>query len=664
MTTEITTFRELLDARCPVTIFMSVKKPRGEVFNPRYRKLITNISSLNITTDKDGMAMTPGRLKDGYRKDQNVLELNQLVFDIDDPKGLTFDDLVAMIGPHAGVLHTTHSNSVETPRYRIVLPLSKPVAPEHWRRVRQGFLLMNPGIAKVIDPVCKEPARAFYLWSAKPETAEIANFYVSMGRPVRPEDFAPSHLEETFGNVARVSHQELSTGGVREGSRNSSLASYLGGLINRGLNQEQTLAECQNWNKTNAPPLEDAELLSTHRSIWARHVRNHPSAAQRFEVAKAFDDESSRFELIPAERLLGVHPKPREYVIEGFLPKRVVAGLFAPGGAGKSTLTLATAVSVSSASRLFGIYPVGSPGKVVLISGEDDREEIQRRLHRLTGSLTEWERRLVGNNLHVLDLADAFELFTERPAHGEVFLTGVPEAIASSIESSVGSVDLIIVDPASRFRGGEENSAGDTTRFVQALQYLRDRLGACIWLVHHVSKAARGTSANSNNARGSSALIDGLRLGYELTVLDRGEAVKLFGDAAGEGDLLTLRCVKSNYGKAPEPIFLRRNGDGTLSKFDENPGDARNRNLLRMIHEAGLTKSQFRDRFGGVKTALGLSQKALVREVESLVSAGVVETPDRGVMQLTKAGRLRLGLGDEMDSQRASKGQQDGSKPA
>jgi RecA-family ATPase len=405
-------------------------------------------------------------------------------------------------------------------------------------------------------------------------------------------------------------------------------------------------------------------LLATHRSIWARHIRNHPSAVQQIEVVKTVGDEFGRFELIPAERLLGTQPKPREYVVENFLPRKIVAGLFAPGGAGKSTFTLATAVSVSSASPLFGVYSVGRPGKVVLISGEDDREEIQRRLHRLTGSLTECERRLVGRNLHVLDLADAFELFTEKPAHGEVLLTGVPEAIASSIESSVGSVDLIIVDPASRFRGGEENSAGDTTRFVQALQYLRDRLGACVWVIHHVSKAARGTSANSNNARGSSALIDGLRLGYELTVLDRSEAVKLFGDAAGEGDLLTLRCVKSNYGKAPEPIFLRRNGDGTLSKFDEKTGDVRDKKLLAKIHEAGLTKSQFRDRFAGVSGEFGLSEKSLVKAIESLVSAGLVDAPDRARMRLTEQGRLRLGLGDRMDSQRASNGQQDGSKPA
>lgn len=647
MTTEVASFRELLDARRPLTLFEGVKRPQGCELDLPYRRFLQKLSGLIVSNNKDGVLMSPGQFKNAYRKDENVLELNQLIFDIDDPKGLTFDDLASMLSSHAAVVHTTHSNSAETPRYRIVLPLSRSVEPEEWKRVRQGFLLMNPGIAKVIDPVCKEPARAFYLWSAKPETAEIANFYVSMGRPVRPEDFAPSYLQEAHDKVGRVSHRELSSGGVREGSRNSSLASYLGGLINRGLNQEQTLAECQNWNKTNAPPLEDAELLATHRSIWARHIRNHPSAAQQFEVAKTVGDESSRFELIPAETLLGAPPKPREYVVQNFLPKKIVAGLFAPGGIGKSTLTLATAASVAAGSELFGAFRVEKPAKVVLIAGEDDCEEIQRRLHRLMGSMPEPQRVLVGRNLHVIDLADAFALFTERPPHGEVLLTDVPEAIASSIEANVGSVDLIIVDPASRFRGGEENSAGDTTRFVQALQFLRDRLGATVWLVHHVGKAARGAGANQNNARGSSALIDGLRLGYELTLLERGEAIKLFGDVAADHDILTLKCIKANYGKAPEPIYLKRNEDGTLSRFDESPGAAREKKLLAKIHEAGLTKSQFRDRFAGVSGQFGLSEKALVKEIESLVSIGLVDAPDRARMQLTNQGRLRLGLKDQ-----------------
>lgn len=654
MINEITSFQELLDARRPLTLFEGVKRPQGRELDLPYRRFIQKLSDLIVSNNKDGLLMSPGQFKNAYRKDENVLELNQLVFDIDDPQGLTFDDLAAMISSHAAVLHTTHSHTAEMPRYRIVLPLSKPVDPEKWARVRKGFLMMNPWLATIIDPVCKEPGRAFYIWSAKPEEADIANFYVSMGSPVRPEDYAPSHLLGAHDDKAtRVSHRELSSGGIREGSRNSSLASYLGGLINRGLNQEQTLAECQRWNETLDPPLEGEELFTTHQSIWARHVRNHPSAIRQLEAAKAACDDPRRFELIPAGKLMETLPRPREYVIDSVLPRKVVAGLFAPGGVGKSTLTLATAVSVASATPLFGVYAVGRPGRVVLISGEDDREEIQRRLHRLTGSLTDCERRLIGQNLHVVDLADAFELFTEKPTHGEVFLTDVPEAIASSIESSVGSVDLIVVDPASRFRGGDENSAGDTTRFVQALQFLRDRLGASVWLVHHVSKSARGSGANQNNARGSSALIDGLRLGYELTLLERGEATKLFGDIAADHDILLLKCIKANYGKAPETIYLKRNENGTLSRFDESPGAAREKKLLAKILEAGLTKTQFRDRLAGVSGEFGLSEKALVREIESLVSLGLVEAPDRNPMTVTETGRSRLGIENAKCNQRA-----------
>jgi hypothetical protein len=129
--------------------------------------------------------------------------------------------------------------------------------------------------------------------------------------------------------------------------------------------------------------------------------------------------------------------------------------------------------------------------------------------------------------------------------------------------------------------------------------------------------------------------------------------MKLFGDLVTGRDVLSLRCIKSNYGKAPEPIYLQRRDDGTLSKLDQNPSETRERKLLEKIHEAGLTKSQFRDRFAGVSGEFGLSEKALVREIESLVSLGLVEAPDRNPMTVTETGRSRHGIESATGNQRA-----------
>jgi hypothetical protein len=657
MTYDIQTFHDLLDAPCPVTVFDGVKNPKGKSIDKSFSHFLKRLSNIQVTDKKDTVLIVPCHLKDSRRSDQNVEKVSALVFDIDDPKGSSFSDLTALISPFTGIIHTTHSHRVDSPRYRVFLPLARQVSVEEWQGVRQGFLMCHPLLAGIIDPVCKDPSRGFYTYSAHPNHKEEAQFFVSMGKPLRPEQFLFKHSQRSSINNQRQpsAHQQLAIGGVKEGERNAALTRFLGRLIRSGRTQEETIVLVKEWNLTNLPPLDDEEVLAVHQNIWKRHLKNHNFSDMGDQLGSNFEPyQERRFEVLPSSVLLQSPPRPREYLIDGFVPEKIVMGLFAPGGAGKSMLTLATAVSVASGLPLFGTFHVKAPKRVVYISGEDDVEELQRRLCRMTDGLSSEHKTLIGQNLHFVDLADKFELFTEKPHQGETRISEVPEAIAKSIGEQVGIASLIIVDPASRFRGGEENSAGDTTRFVQALQCLRDQLQATVWLVHHVNKGARVNGANQNNARGSSALIDGLRLGYELNVLEASEVKKLFGDSSTNEELLTLRAIKSNYGKPIDPVVLKRCQDGTLAIFHQNPEDARKNNLLRAIQAAALTKTQFRDRYAGVHGSLGISEKALVRQINDLKVEGLILVPDRGVMTLTKAGESRLISHSSTGDERAS----------
>jgi hypothetical protein len=92
MVNEINSFQELLDASRPLTLFEGVKRPQGRELDLPYRRFLQKFSDLVVSPDKDGILMSPAQFKNAYRKDQNVLQLNQLVFDIDDPQGMAFDD--------------------------------------------------------------------------------------------------------------------------------------------------------------------------------------------------------------------------------------------------------------------------------------------------------------------------------------------------------------------------------------------------------------------------------------------------------------------------------------------------------------------------------------------------------------------------------------------
>ena len=94
----------------------------------------------------------------------------------------------------------------------------------------------------------------------------------------------------------------------------------------------------------------------------------------------------------------------------------------------------------------------------------------------------------------------------------EVRPTGLVERLAKTI-APLTDLRLIVIDPAARFRGGEENAAEDTTRFVEAIETLAKRTGAAVLVVHHTNKVSmQGGEQNQSASRGSSALTDGVRL--------------------------------------------------------------------------------------------------------------------------------------------------------
>jgi hypothetical protein len=161
--------------------------------------------------------------------------------------------------------------------------------------------------------------------------------------------------------------------------------------------------------------------------------------------------------------------------------------------------------------------------------------------------------------------------------------------------------------------------------------------------LHHVNKQSGGNGATQNNARGSSAFIDGVRLVYQLNPLSDQE-LRHYGDVANLPKLLNLQSVKSNYGRPIEPMLLARCDDGTLELFNAVAGDHLRRVILQEIKISRLTKSKFKENYGDAKGKFNLSEKALVKKLEELELAKLVTIPSRGVMELTELGESLLAL--------------------
>jgi len=100
---------------------------------------------------------------------------------------------------------------------------------------------------------------------------------------------------------------------------------------------------------------------------------------------------------------------------------------------------------------------------------------------------------------------------TEVPPYGGVRPTTRVDRLLLPVEQ-LGGPKLIAIDPASRFRGGNQDAADDATRLVEQVERIAQRTGATVLVAHHVNKAALQAQRQSQVAiRGSSALADGVR---------------------------------------------------------------------------------------------------------------------------------------------------------
>jgi hypothetical protein len=253
----------------------------------------------------------------------------------------------------------------------------------------------------------------------------------------------------------------------------------------------------------------------------------------------------------------------------GVLPLGKVGQMIAEGGAGKTMALAQLAVAVATGTRWLGAFDVASPGRVFLALGEEDAQEVHRRLFRAVRASR-----------------------SPNPPPGSIVvvpLAGVPCAMLQADErgnpveapflpwlrlrlSSEQGWRLVVIDPLSRFAGPDaETDNAAATRFVQALESIATATGATTFATHHTNKLSRGKGGTLDGTagRGSSAFFDGARwecsLGAERLELDDADT------RARLGELVTWTNTKTNYSRKADPVLLRRDLDngGALVPLDE-----------------------------------------------------------------------------------------------
>ena len=253
--------------------------------------------------------------------------------------------------------------------------------------------------------------------------------------------------------------------------------------------------------------------------------------------------------------LLSKPPPDMEYLIEGVLPRGVLCGCDAQGGAGKSMLAQILVTSICTGRTLLQSFKPTGTMRVLWIESEDPPDEIARRFGRIIRAfdLTPKDCERIAENL-TLYASQAFAL--NRVEHGVVVPTERYRWLVREVERV--QPDLIILDPRSHFFAGDENSNADVAAFMNLMKALTTITDTpcSVWTNHHVAKM-RETEATSASGRGASAARDATRALWSLTPLSASECAAAGIETAS--GFVKLEQTKSNWSPLGDgPIYLRR----------------------------------------------------------------------------------------------------------
>lgn len=252
--------------------------------------------------------------------------------------------------------------------------------------------------------------------------------------------------------------------------------------------------------------------------------------------------------------LTAVHP-PLDFVLPGLLPSSLGL-LVAPGGIGKTNLALEVAISTAlGRPTAGGLFPASKPGKVIFLAGEESDRLLAERIRAML-RLNEQADPNLYENLVLLPMAGESCALIE---------SGRPTAQYDELKSLSEGARLIIVDPVRRMHTDDENSSGDMTRFVVAMEQLAKASGAAVLGIHHANRASASDAGSQHAARGSSALVDGARWQLNLSRMDEKSATTLMVSEAERPNYIAVDYAKTNYLPPRPRCWLKRQPGGGLA---------------------------------------------------------------------------------------------------
>jgi hypothetical protein len=329
------------------------------------------------------------------------------------------------------------------------------------------------------------------------------------------------------------------------------------------------------------PPWSEARFATEWKGLVNADLRSHGALPVPAAMSPPGLDSTDDLIGWSVHRRVSPSAPKRRILVEGLVFSGKRHMLVAEGGAGKTFLMMDLALKLAASDQIEGLTWMGQKitdaakgGTVVLMTGEDDSEELDIRWHAIdpTGKMI----RAAGDKLIALPLDNmggAFPLAQAHPHTREVGPSPKWIALFHAMRGVVergGRISAVIIDTLNATLHGEENSAQVIGEYIRAVAPVCGDLGAALVVTHHVRKPGSEPIKTLDDMReairGSTALPNAMRLVVGVWAAhDWEKRMSAMALRPVRGALFRAGVVKANMPEAlREPRTLLRDDAGLL----------------------------------------------------------------------------------------------------
>ena len=300
-----------------------------------------------------------------------------------------------------------------------------------------------------------------------------------------------------------------------------------------------------------------------------------------FNIKKFLKDHESKVKkpisllddsLIVDKYFIGAAPE-QKFLIGNTIPLGVPVVFAAAGDSGKGMMTLDLAMKVASGASMQNAFGglVAEHGDAIIITAEDDKDEMHRRISRLDPMRY---RETYDHKLRVLPLPNLGGVFPIMQKFDNTYLIGEEFSRIYDQMLEMENLKLIVIDPLASFVHADVNAdpaAG--AAFMGLLAQMATETGATVMVNHHMAKVDAKEPISTpeearNKIRGTSAIVDGVRSAFAVWQVDEGTGKQRCRDLNvpyTRNAVFDGAVVKSN-GPANREIrhFIRNSDTGLL----------------------------------------------------------------------------------------------------